>query len=291
MADMNDLRREWDSQPEYPEQRMNEIAKLVRTRSGSMRSRLFARDMGETIASVIIIVVFGAYWFTAPNAVAKTGIGIAIAGALEIIVLLQIVQRRGREDFASVPLKEFLLSEVRLLNRQIALLRHVAWWYLLPLYTGACVFVMGIGLDVGGMMIVFALAFCLGYFVFCAYIWRLNQKARRNTLQPLRDALQQTYDGLSKLDSQTPSDSELVNALSDPALNDTCRRSVQFVRASKAQLLVIFLACMGGFLAGMLIQHYSGEPMRFEEWPLGGLMVAALFAVVSTCVRRTHKDE
>jgi hypothetical protein len=312
MADLNDLQREWDSQPGYPEERLNEIAALVRTRSGSMRSTLFARDRREAIACVFIIVVFAAYWMfdsywgTAPNAVAKTGIAIIIAGAVEIIVLMQVVQRRGRADFTSVPLNEFLLSEVQMLSRQIALLRHVVWWYLLPLYIGCCVFVIGIGLTFPGGR-VFSIVFCLADFAFCAFLWWLNQSARKKTLEPLRDALQRTYDGLSALDhvgesvsdscrsgdrpAYVNADTDLLDALADPALDQKCRPWVRFVRPSWRQIVLMVFAGMGGFFAGTLIQRLSGEPMRYEEWPLLGLIVAGICAVVSSCVRRTGKDE
>jgi hypothetical protein len=293
MADLNDLQREWDSQPEYSEEKMNEIAELVRTRSGSMRSRLFVRDIGEAIAGIFIIVVFGSYWFFAPNAMTKTGIAIAIAGAVEIIVLLQIVQRRGRADFTAVPLKEFVLSEVQMLNRQISLLRYVVWWYLLPLYTGACVFVIGISSHLHwDRSRTFCISFCVGYFVFCAFVWWLNQNARKKTLEPLRDAMQRTYDGLSALDSESAaSDSDLVEVLTNPALDAKCQRFVRFVRPSWHQLVIVVFACMGGFLGGVLIQQYSSERMRYEEWPLLGLIVVGTFALVISCVRRIGKDE
>ena len=292
MADLNDLQREWDSQPEYSEEKMNEIAELVRTRSGSMRSRLFARDLGETIASIFVIIVFGGCWFFATNAVTKIGIGIIVVGALEIIALLQIVQRRGRADFTSVPLKSFLLSEVRMLNRQISLLRHVAWWYLLPLYAGACVFTFGVASkDNREGERAFFIWFCVGYFIFCAFVWWLNQTARKKTLEPLRDAMQRTYDSLTALDSGSPvHDGELVDALTNPALDADCR-GLRFVRPSWRQLVVIVFACIAGVFAGVLIQLRVGAPMRYGEWPLLGLMVAAVLAIGSFCLRRKGADE
>jgi hypothetical protein len=292
MADLNDLQREWDSQPDYSEKKMNEIAELVRTRSGFMRSRLFRRDLAELIAGVIIIIFFGFYWLQATNWMTKTGTAITIAGAVEIIVLTQIVQRRGRADFTSVPLKEFLLSEVKLLNRQIALLRHVVWWYILPLYLGACLFAMGISLDdewQSGRA--FGISFCVGYFVLCTFIWWLNQYGRRRTLEPLRDAMQRTYDGLSGMDSEpAAADSDLVDVLANPALDAGCQ-PVRFVRPTGHQIMLVLFACLGGVAAGMLVQSYSGAPMRFEEWPLVGLMVAGMIAFGSLCVRRIRKDD
>jgi hypothetical protein len=297
MADLNDLQREWDAQPGYPEAKMRAIAELVRARSGAMRSRLFARDRGEAIAGLFIIVSFASYWLFAEqlklgiNAIAKTGIAIMIAGAVEIIVLMQIVQRRARADFTSVPLKEFLLSEVQMLNRQIALLRHVAWWYLLPLLAGGWLFAIGIGFTWPGGKI-FAIVFCVSDFVFCAFCWWLNQNARKKSLEPLRNALQRTCDGLSALDSESAgAKDELRDVLVNPALDAQCRRYVRFVRPAWHQIVVAVFACLGGVFAGVLIQQYFGQPLRFEEWPLVGLLVAAVVAVGSTCVRRIGKEE
>jgi hypothetical protein len=128
-------------------------------------------------------------------------------------------------------------------------------------------------------------------FAFCAFCWWLNQNARQKTLEPLRDALQRTYDGLSALDSESAeADSDLLDALADPAL-DAKGRCVRFVRPSWHQIVVMVFACLGGFFAGVRVQEFSGEPMRYEEWPLVGLMVAAIFTFVSSCVRRSGKDE
>ena len=107
MADLSDLQREWDAQPEYPEKKMSEIATLVRSRSDSMRSMIYFRDLGEAIACVFVIAAFGGYWIfnpalLAPNAIAKTGIVITIAGSVGIFVLMRFVRRRNQVDFASV---------------------------------------------------------------------------------------------------------------------------------------------------------------------------------------------
>jgi hypothetical protein len=256
-----------------------------------MRSQLFARDMSETIVGGVIIIIFGGLLFTTANALARTGMAITIAGAMEIIVLMQIVRRRGRVDFASVPLKEFLLSEVQLLNRQISLLRHVAWWYLLPLYTGACVFVIGINSDrsweesrTG------SISFCVGYFIFCVFVWWLNQRARRKTLEPLRDAMQQTYSALVSLDSEAAAaDTGLLDALANPALDATCR-VVRFVRPSRLQIAILTEAGIGGAIAGGFVQYYSGATVRLEEGPLAGLIAALMLAYGILCVRRTGND-
>jgi len=297
MADLNDLKREWDSQQEYSEKKMNKIAELVRSRSDSMRSRLFARDMTETIVGVFIIVVFGGFWFvapalSAPNAIAKTGISIIIAGAVEIIVLMQIVQRRGRADFTSVALKDFLASEVQVMNRQVSLSRHVAWWYLLQLYTGACLFVIGLGASGDwNEQRTFCISFCVGYLIFCVFVWWLNQYARRTTLEPLRNAMQRTYDSLAAMDSGAPDpDADLVSALADPALDRKCGvGNWRLVRPSWFQVIVIILATLGGAYCGLRYPIHDMGPEFFQA--VVGAIIAFEIALVCTILRRRSQKE
>jgi hypothetical protein len=208
MVDLNDLQQEWDSQPTYSEEKMNEIATLVRSRSNSLRSTLFKRDMGESAAAVFIIAGFTPAVFFVPGLLAKIGSCIAIFGAIEIIVLMNWVRSRGRSDFAALPLKEFLASEIQSLDRQIALLRYIAWWYLLPLYAGCCLFVIGIDYAVDDVLFkyviyIFHIIFCSGYLAFCIYVWRLNQHARKTELEPVRDVMQRTYDSVTSTEGDT----------------------------------------------------------------------------------------
>ena len=229
MVDLNDLQQEWDSQPTYSEEKMNDIAMLVRSRSDSLRSTLFIRDMGEALAAVFIIVCFAPALFFVPGLLAKIGLCIAIFGAIEIVVLMNWVRSRGRSDFAALPLKEFLASELRSLDRQIALLQYVAWWYLLPLYAGCCLFVIGIDYSVDNPLFnyiisIFNIIFCSGYLAYCIYVWRLNQQARKTQLEPLRDVMQRTYDSVTAMEA--PDDkTDLIKALADPKLDLSCGQS------------------------------------------------------------------
>lgn len=293
MADLNDLQREWDAQPDYPEAKMNEIANLVRSRSDSMRSRLFRRDLGEAIACLIVIVVFGSFWSTAPNLVAKTGIAISIAGAVEIMVVLQTVRRRGRVDFAAVPLKEYIVAEIQGLNRQITLVRHVAWWYLLPCYLGASVVVIGIMSSPprGAPRWIAGTLFCVGYLIVCLFLWRVNQKARRKNLEPLRDAMQRTYDSLVAMDAGgAQPEGDIVAVLADPQLD--CQPGVgdwKFVKPGRNQVLVIVGAALVAMLPPLFWTNPDVGPAALQS--AMSAIGAASIAWAATCVRRRDRKE
>ena len=225
MADLNDLQKDWDSQPTYSEKKMNEIATLVQARSDSMRNTLFKRDITETVAAVFVIACIAPALFFVSGTIAKVGAGIIILGAIEIVVLMNWVRRLDKPDFAALPLKDFLASELRSMDRQIALLRYVAWWYLLPILTGASLFVFGMdwaSADTPKSFkdFVFSICFTGGYLIVCVFIWRINQRARKTRLQPLRDVLQQTYDSVTALGSPE-AESDLIKSLADSKL-DVC---------------------------------------------------------------------
>jgi hypothetical protein len=272
MAELSDLQREWDSQPEYPEQKMSEIANLVRSRSDSLRAMIVVRDTAEAIACVIVVAAFAGYWIfnpalLAPNAIAKTGIVITIAGSAGIFLLMRFVRRRRQLDFASTPLKEFLAAEVRAMDRQIALLRHVAWWYLAPLYVGTCVYVYGLSSSgEWDPYRIFFIGYSLGTLVLYYGIWRLNQTSRTSTLEPLRDALQRTYNSLATESDSTEPESELISALTSADLvHKGWIGRVRYVKPSMFQVATIILATLGGAFLGAWFPIPGMGPRTFQS--------------------------
>jgi hypothetical protein len=296
MADLSDLKREWDSQPEYPEKKLSEIANLVRTRSDSMRSMLSRRDAGEGIAGLFISAVFAGYWIMnpallAPNAIAKTGIVIVIAGCVGIFLLMRFVRRRNQLNFASVPLKEFVASEIEALNGQVWLLRHVAWWYLAPAYVGSCVYVFGLSSSgEWDPYRIFFIGYAIGALVLYYFIWRLNQTARRTTLEPLRDALQRTYNSLASDSDSSEPESELISALTRADL--TCKGglgNIRYLKPSKLQLATIILATVGGGFCGYWYPLPGMGPRPFQS--MIGAILGFEITFFGFCVRFRSKKE
>ena len=294
MAELNDLQLEWDSQPQYTEERMNEIATLVRTRSNSMRSLLFASNLGEAIMFVFIIAGFAGYWCFAPddfapNAISKAGIAIIIVSGVGGIVLTQVVQRRGRVDFTSVPLKEFLSSEVSVLNRQISLLRHVAWWYEVPFCFGVCVFAIGIGLRDWEILQTWCILFCAGYIVVSAFVWWMSQKTGKKLFEPLRDAMQRTYDSLTAMESDSAEpNADLMSPLADPALDIIGGTpNWDLVKPSWREAIVITLSTLGGAYCGLRYPIDDMGPELFQA-VIGAIVAFEISLVCIWLWRRTQ---
>lgn len=185
MSEFEDLRKEFDAQPTPSEDRLTEIAAVVREQSDQLRSVLDTRDRTEFVACVFVAVAFtaGATFFS--NAITWTGAVILIVGCAEIAVTLLIARRPADPKFMSLSLDEFLGHEIMMIERQIGLLRSVMWWYIAPIYVGAVVFVGGLT-----PWILFAVVFAAGYFFICFRIWQANQTARQENLEPLRERLE-----------------------------------------------------------------------------------------------------
>ena len=272
MADLNELQHEWDSLPQYSEEKMNELATLVRTRSHSMRSALFACNLGEAMMFVLIIFAIGGFWLfapsdLAPNGISKVGIVIVIASSMGGIVLTQVVQRRGRVDFTTVPLKEFLLSEVRLLNRQIALLQRFAWLYELPFYSGVCVVAVGVCWHDWEVLQISCMLFCVGYFLVSALVWWLGRKAGMKLYVPLRDALQSAYDSVAAMESDSGEpDADPLAAIADPTLDVIVGApDWSILKPTWHEAIAIIVLTFGGTYCGLKHPLDGAGPALFQS--------------------------
>jgi hypothetical protein len=258
---------------------------------------LLFRDASEGIAGLLASAVFAGYWIInpallAPNAIAKTGIVITIAGSVGVILVMRFVRRRNQADFGSVPLKDFIASEVEAVNGQVSLLRHVAWWYLAPFYVGTCVYVYG--LSSSGGWDPYRIGFlCYALFAFVLYrsIWRLNQRVRVATLEPLRDALQRTYNSLAADADSAEPEAELVSALTRADLVDRegWLGRIRYRKPSKLQLATIVVVTMAGALGGLWFPIPELGSRGFQSM-IGGI-IGFEITFFGFCVRLKLKDD
>ncbi len=105
---------------------------------------------------------------------------------------------------AGEPLSFYVEESLKQVEHQIWLLRNVFWWYLLPYSISIAAFFIQTGWDTTkswwGTVII---AGVFGTFVFYMYRWiyRLNQKAVQEQLEPRRDKLQKLFDSLERGES------------------------------------------------------------------------------------------
>jgi hypothetical protein len=105
--------------------------------------QILRRDYIETAAAVIVVAGFSPALFVFKDWTTWLGVLIIILGALEIVIVLHWVRRKGGETPLDVPLAQYFHVERVRVERQIALLRCVIWWYLAPFIIGGFLLAVG----------------------------------------------------------------------------------------------------------------------------------------------------
>ena len=175
----------------------DKLAERMRQKTRQLNRTLLLRDGREWIACIAIVLWFGADLRHNNPTLTQIGNVVLVLSALIIGVRL-LAARRVKRVFLHPPsVTEFLSSELNNINHQIRLLQTVLWWYLLPIFSGAFLVVIGpqTGSKSGGrltsdmlwedtiVLLTFAL---LSYFLH----W-INQRAVRTQLSPIKDELAQ----------------------------------------------------------------------------------------------------
>ena len=162
--------------------RKEESVENLRAKMAKLRRTAANRDLRETVAAVLVAVIFGwmALWVDRP--LARIGAIIIAAGAVFIIVWLRAIGGRNIEPDADLPVREFATRELRYLDRQLALLRSTGWWYVAPNLIGLELFFLG-----SGHSDVFTAVLMVGAFLLGVVVYWLNQVAAREAILPLRN--------------------------------------------------------------------------------------------------------
>ncbi len=180
---LDDLKIPWQSmQRQFDTTRIDEIAARIGSRMSRFDHSIRRRDTIENFAVALVIVVNSIILASCNNWVTFAGAAIVVFAAIEVAIVLNVT-RMYCPTPTGLPLAEHCKLEAEKVDRQVFLLRNVAWWYVGPLMLGCCVMAFGEGpLIVSGILCGFYVA--VGYFVY----W-INQKAVAEQLLPLRQEL------------------------------------------------------------------------------------------------------
>jgi hypothetical protein len=182
----DDLPAAWQRTSPPPlslEDREAAVARVCR-RVERLSGVVVRRDAIETIAAVVVIIIFGQYLYLAPagQVISKVGAGFLIGWSLFIIYNLH--RTRTKPASLDAPVREFCRTELGRLDRQIQLLRSVLWWYIAPCMLGVNVMFVGMaGLSIA------SLVYCIATLLLAWGLYVLNQRAVAKELMPARNEL------------------------------------------------------------------------------------------------------
>jgi hypothetical protein len=181
--ELDDLRGAWTSigQAAGGASVDESIARLRR-----LRRIVFWRDLREILAAAVVSPIFawagwGLQMHGGPLA-ARLSIVLILAGLLLIVAVL-LWARRPRSAAAS-SVGDRLRVELIYIDRQLAILRQVAWWYVGPVLLGVDLLVV----TARGARSTFAIVYVVATLAISVLVIWLNRRAARR-LQPIRDSV------------------------------------------------------------------------------------------------------
>ena len=188
------LQNQWQQQEEKGMIVINTdvLLKEVQRNKKQFDSMIFWRDVREVGTAFVMIPVFT--WF----AIHDNALTLLFPAAACLFVAAYMIIKRMRfkkehpYSVHNATLAECVVNSLAHVNYQIWLLRNVFWWYLLPFILGISIFWIWVAWIARDSM--FALLFIAGCFIFMfltdLWVYKLNQKAVAEELQPRKDELE-----------------------------------------------------------------------------------------------------
>jgi Na+/proline symporter len=190
--EFDDLQRAWQAQNPAAQVTIKAelLLKEVRRNQRQFWATIFWRDVREVGVALLLALYFLYHgwthhnWTDYLNTMACLGIGL-------FMVVDRRLQRK-KKPIANDALKHCLEVSLAEVNHQIWLLKNVFWWYLLPLLVASAISMcqenlhmrhFDRGTAVGAMLAALIVAW------FFRFVYRLNQRAVRKSLEPRREEL------------------------------------------------------------------------------------------------------
>ena len=180
----NSVQELWQSQPvEVTKMSVEEI----RRRAGKFERKIRWRNIREYVASLIAAALMGYFYITADDVASRVTFALFIVAMLWIVIALHRMgsARRTPVDVDTLTTQQFYRAE---LERQLAVVKNVWWWYLAPMVPGM------VGCTIAYLMKTHhhgtwaGLAFMDGLFVATFYgVWKLNIRAARCLERMIKD--------------------------------------------------------------------------------------------------------
>lgn len=192
--DENILKQLWLNSCNHQQVEINheKLMQSITQKIESMEKSVRRRDRREILIAGCTILLFGWWLIIMPHLLSKIGAAIIIAGCFFVIIRLLHARRNNiKEDTASA-INYHLMVSLQSVKKQIKLLDTVAWWYLLPFFTGSICFYYSFPVSVTSKTI-----YTITIAILYGYIYYLNKSAVAKTLKPLEENISNILNELS----------------------------------------------------------------------------------------------
>jgi len=166
----------WQNQPvEVTKMSVEEL----RRRAGKFERKIRWRNIREYVASLFAAGLMGYFYIGANDVASRVTFALFIAAMLWIVIALHYMgsAKRTPVDVDTLTTHQFYRTE---LERQLAVVKNVWWWYLAPLVPGCIACTVSYVMKPHHTGVWGGLIFMNALFVVSFYaVWRLNMRAAR----------------------------------------------------------------------------------------------------------------
>jgi CubicO group peptidase (beta-lactamase class C family) len=267
------------------------LSKEVQRSHRDFRSTIFWRDVREVGVSLLLIPI----WFVLGFTISLPWTWYLTVPALIWVAGFLLVDRRRhpqRPSEPGEPLLHYVKESLTQLEHQIWLLRNVFWWYLLPPSISIMAFFVHVAWQSSDVWWEFLVVVgFLGLFLFVIYgaVYRLNQSAVREQLEPRRQDLLKL---VASLEDETSSEDshdifDLVAGLTEPAQGYSWAQNWNLFIPSWREATAITLATLGGAFCGLVSPIDDLGPVFFQS--VVGAVIAFEIALAYAWLRSRKK--
>jgi hypothetical protein len=135
VADNDELEQLWRS-PSTATVKASDLLAVALARTKRLDRATGARNLRECIGGAFVAIFFTYAALHSPNALSRAGNLIVAASGIWIIFCMLRFGRPAPSPASDMTAADFQKALLSKYDRQIALLKHVKYWYLLPPYAG-----------------------------------------------------------------------------------------------------------------------------------------------------------
>ena len=166
---------------------MRVLLERLEKKTRAFDRRISLRDLRESIAGVLVTVVFLFFAVRTANPVSRVAFLWLAACGVWIIGFLRRYARAARKPAPEQALTAYREALVEKIDRQIWLLKNVKYWYILPLWLGEMLVAVALLGQPGGWIGFLCLA---AFFTAVnAFVWWLNESQGVGSLRRQREGL------------------------------------------------------------------------------------------------------
>lgn len=191
--ELEELKVIWKKQETDKQEQLTkeQLVMMLNNKLISFDEKIKKRDWLEIAVALVTALICAVLLFYVQSIWYQLGCLSLIFASAVIIYKLQSAKSNAADQYlgADRSFGEHLKEELQKMKTQRKLLKSVLWWYLLPIFLGIVFFVIGFE-----QRLLYKIVYLVAIVMVYGYIWKLNQDAVAEKINPIIDDIQEAID-------------------------------------------------------------------------------------------------